>query len=107
MGTGSSPSSGTVDFAQASNVSGVALRAWISTAPDGDRVGTCNWNDYPEGNVRFTIGGTASCNLSPGGTYYFNMALCSSTASDLYCKQSGAKAAPTGGVIGVSASYSD
>ena len=108
MGTGNSPSSGTVDFAQGSNVQGVALRAWISATPDGDRVGaTCSYSGYPEGNVRFTIGETSSCSLSAGGTYYFNMALCSSTPSDLYCKQSGAQAATAGGIMKVSASYSD
>ena len=107
MKSGDSPSSGSVDFAQASNISGVSLRAWISTAPDGSPVGNCHYSGYAEGVLRFSIGGTNACNLSAGAKYYFNMALCSSTANDLQCNQSGALAAAKGGVISVSSGYSD
>ena len=106
MKSGASPSAGSVSFAQASNIQGVALRAWISTAPDGAHVGSCAYSGYAEGVLGFTIGGGGSCNLSPGSTYYFNMALCSSTPNDLYCNQPGAKASATGGIIVVSSDYS-
>ena len=106
MKSGASPSSGTISFAQASNIQGVDLKAWISTSPDGARVGSCSRSGYAEGVLSFTIGGGGSCNLSPGSTYYFNMALCSSTPNDLYCNQAGAKAAAKGGIIVVSSDYS-
>ena len=107
MKSGDSPSNGSISFAQASNISGVALRAWISTAPDGGHVGACSYSGYAEGVLPFSIGGTSGCNLSAGTTYYFNMALCSSTANDLYCNQSGALAHPVGGIIVVNSSYTD
>ena len=107
MSSGSSPSSGGVVFAQAGNISGVALRAWISSAPDGPRVSACSYVGYAEGVLNFSINGNSGCNLSAGSNYYFNMALCTSSGSDLYCNQSGALAAPTGGIISVTSNYND
>lgn len=107
MSNGTSPSAGGISFAQASNIQGVALRAWISTAPDGAAQANCAYIGYPESVLNFSINGTSACNLSAGGVYYFNMALCNSAASDLYCNQSGAEAAPTNNLISVDSSYID
>lgn len=106
MGTGDSPSSGRISFSQVTNVK-VPFRAWISTAPDGDRVGACSYRGYSEALFGFTIGGTNACDLSPGGKYYFNMAFCNSTDNDLYCKDSGATSAGTAAEMKLSVGYSD
>jgi hypothetical protein len=106
MGTGDSPSSGSISFAQVTNLK-VNFRAWISTAPDGVRVGTCSYNGYSESLLGFSIGGKEDCDLSPGGKYYFNMAFCTSTDSDRYCDQSGATAPASAGSMKLSASYND
>jgi hypothetical protein len=107
MSSGSSPSSGNVVFAQAGNISGVSLRAWISSAPAGERVSACSYVGYAESVLNFSINGNSGCNLSAGSNYYFNMALCSSPGSDLYCSQSGALAAPSSGIITVTSNYYD
>jgi hypothetical protein len=108
MASGNSPSAGALVFAQASNIQGVALRAWISTAPDGPRVSSaCSYVGYPESDLRFSINGTAACNLSAGSSYYFNLALCASSSSDLYCNESGALAGAVDAILVVDSSYND
>ena len=108
MSSGNSPSAGSLVFAQASNIQGVALRAWISTAPDGPRIASaCSYVGYPESTLRFSINGTSACNLSAGTSYYFNMALCASSSTDLYCNQSGALAGSTDAILVVDSSYND
>ena len=84
--------SGRISYGPVGNIVGVDLRAWVSTTPDGSAVANCAYVGYVEGTLKISTDGSLPCNLSKGGTYYFNMALCKSSRDDLYCSQTGAKA---------------
>ena len=79
---------GRVSFAPAGNFSGVSLRLWISSSPDGNAVSAaCSYVGYAESGMRFSTDGSYACNLSPGGQYYMNLAICASPDldNDRYC----------------------
>ena len=102
------PTKGTINFGPVGAIGGVNLRAWISTSPDGARVSaSCGYNGYVEGSFNFSIGGSQGCNLSPGGSYYFNLALCKSTSSDLNCSGSGAQTTASDSTLAIEAKYTD
>ncbi len=96
---------GNINFGPVGAVSGVDLRAWISTSADGARLGSCGYKGYVEGALSFSTDGSRGCNLSPGGTYYLNMAICSSTADDLFCSGAGAKTSQDPVTLAIEAKY--
>ena len=99
---------GRMSYGPVGNISGFTFKAWISTAPDGARVSSaCSYNGYVEGTLRISTDGSRDCNLSPGGTYYFNMALCKSSDGDLYCSQTGALATPADAKIVLVSNYQE
>ena len=104
----SGSSLGTVSFGPVGNITGVDLAAWISTTPDGPRVSEgCGYKGYAESVLRFSTNGSRACNLSPGGNYYLNLALCKTTDGDLNCSASGATSAPGDSTLVVKSSYSN
>ena len=107
MASGNSLSAGRIVFATGSNINGVTFRGWISKSADGPAVSAaCTYVGYPEGVLRFDINGGGDCSLSAGGDYYFNMALCVSSAFDVYCNAPNARASTQQDVIVVTANYS-
>ena len=108
MASGNSPSTGRIVFAVGSNINGVTFRGWISESADGPAVsGSCAYIGYPEGVLSFGINGGSDCSLLAGGNYYFNLALCVSSAADAYCSSPNAKASTQQDVIVVTANYSN
>jgi hypothetical protein len=94
---------GRVSYAPVGNTAGGSLRVWISTSADGSRVSSgCSKVGSAEGSLR--IGGSG-CQLSAGRKYYLNLALCTSSSSDLYCKSSGAKTSRGDATIKVFSKY--
>ena len=104
----SGSSLGTVSFGPVGNIGGVDLAAWISSTPDGPRVSAgCGFKGYAEGVLRFSTNGSRACNLSPGGAYFLNLALCKTTDADLNCSASGATSAQGDSTLVVKSSYSN
>ena len=104
-GSGSSPK-GNLIFGPVGSFSGSTFHAWISTTKDGARVSSsCGYKGYAEAQLLFSTDGSRSCNLSPGGTYYLNLAVCTTAAGDLNCSGSGAKTHTRDAVIAMVAKY--
>jgi hypothetical protein len=102
------PALGNINFGPVGAISGVNLRAWVSTSPDGTKLSaSCGYNGYVEGKFIFSTNGSRGCNLSPGGTYYFNLAICKSTSSDSYCSLAGAQTSATDSTLAIEAKYTD
>jgi hypothetical protein len=108
LASGNDLSTGRIVFGKGSNFSGVDFRGWISGSPGGAAVsGACTYVGYAEGVLYFDINGDGGCTLKAGGSYYFNLALCASSAFDAYCDSPDAKAAAGRGIVIVAAYYNE
>ena len=89
------PTTGSISYAPIGSSSGVAARVWISKTPDGDRLSSaCSWNTgYVEGAFDVSVDGSKQCDLEVGGSYYMNVAVCSSARSDYRCSDPSARSA--------------
>jgi hypothetical protein len=96
---------GRVSFAPSTNISGVSLRMWVSSSPDGAQVSGCSYIGYVEAVFSVSTDGSSACNLSPGGTYYLNQALCKSTPSDTQCRDAGATTPNSGARLVMAVDY--
>ena len=85
LNMGSEPTSGQIVFAPVGSIGGVGLRWWVSSSPDGSAIGGCGYVGYVEAAIGVSTDGSKTCNLSPGGSYYINTAICASTSSDANC----------------------
>ena len=95
---------GRVSFGVTANqITNADLRVWISAQPDGVRVSeACSYIGYSENTVRTSAG---LCELEKGGSYYINIAACSSGLTDYACDYLGARTADADGQIVMEAQY--
>ena len=96
---------GGVVFGPAGSIGGVSLRMWVSSSPDGAQVSGCSYIGYVEAVFRVSTDGSLACNLSPGGTYYLNQAICKSTPSDTQCRDAGATTPNNGARLVMAVNY--
>jgi hypothetical protein len=105
---GDGPPDGRITFGPVGSIIGVNLRAWISTTPDGNRISSsCSYKGYVEGSMRFSTDGARPCNLSAGGDYFLNLALCKSSSEDIYCNKSGALTTEADARVTMQSKYND
>ena len=96
---------GRVSFGPSGNINGVSLRMWVSSSPDGAQVSGCSYIGYVESVFNVSTDGSLACNLSPGGTYYLNQAICKSTPSDRQCRDAGATTPNNGARLVMAVDY--
>jgi hypothetical protein len=96
---------GGVVFGPAGSISGVSLRMWVSSSPDGAQVSGCGYVGYVEAVFGVSTDGSLACNLSPGGSYYLNMTLCKSTQGDSQCRDAGATTPNNGARLVMAVDY--
>jgi len=89
----------------------IDLRLWISEMPDGERVSSdCSYRGYAEATLRVSTDGSEACDLTDGGAYYVNLALCT-VADDAYytdwnCASAGAQTAESDARLVIQAVWS-
>ena len=87
----------------ANQITNANLRVWISVQPDGVRISeACSYIGYSESSVHTSTG---LCELERGGSYYINIAACSSGLTDYSCDYLGARTADADGQIVMEAKY--
>lgn len=96
---------GNVSFGPSGSIGGVGLRMWVSSSPDGAQVSGCSYIGYVEAVFRVSTDGSSACNLSPGGSYYLNQAVCASTQSDTQCRDAGATTPSNGARLVMAVNY--
>ena len=96
---------GRVAFGPSGSIGGVSLRMWVSSSPDGAQVSGCSYIGYVEAVFSVSTDGSSACNLSPGGTYYLNQAICKSTPSDTQCRDAGATTPNKGAKLVMAVDY--
>lgn len=76
----------------------IDLRMWISEEVDGERTSSdCSYRGYAEATLRLSTDGSEACDLSDGGAYFVNLALCrvddDAYYTDWNCSSAGAQTA--------------
>lgn len=87
----------------AKQITGADIRLWVSSQPDSIKVSeACSYVGYPEFTLRLS---SQFCQLSPSGSYYINIAACSSGLNDYNCTDPAAMTAAGDGRIVIEAKY--
>ena len=89
----------------------IDLRLWISETPDGERVSSdCSYRGYAEATLRISTNGSEACDVTDGGTYYVNVALCTVSDDAYYtdwnCTSAGAQTAASDARLVIQAVWS-